>query len=275
MKKLYLLALIALSLCLGSCRTYLTPAILGHNVGYMPKPLTSDSVHSKTYLSAVYGASASSGKSIEFEMGMINMSRGHTYKFLNFSYGLMGYLGTAKYNDPGDPLTNDPADPPELPNFKKTAGGLGIKTSIGFHDVSTSGHTDYRILNWENSISTELGPYTSYRKYLTNGAYKNTYISKMKTVWTTGISSEIAWHPQLNKDFTHAFRLFLGWTPKLIKSFDTDLSTTVFANYSESKPKDRVGFAYNYFLQYKKIHFNFEVASNVNFASNLSIGYSF
>ncbi|RZK11444.1 MAG: hypothetical protein EOO43_19355, partial [Flavobacterium sp.] len=113
-----------------------------------------------------------------------------------------------------------------LPDFNKSTAGLGIQTSIGYHITSDRGNTDFRIINWENSFTKEFGEFASFRNSLFGDlTYKNLIVSRADRLWTTGISSEIIFHHRKNKEFKHAFKLFIGGSPNLKRSFDNEIKT--------------------------------------------------
>ncbi len=185
MKKLIpIVIILTLLIFLTSCKIYVVPAVLGHNIGYVPKPMVADSIRAKTYISGGLGASADLENEISFRMGMLNINRSHTYKKVNFSYGAFGYFGSAAYNKNNTNQINT-----TLSNFNKNTGGLGIRTSIGLNNSTKSGNLDFRILSWENALSTEMGSYANFRTQLHNNTYSNTYVSNLKTIWTTGFAT--------------------------------------------------------------------------------------
>ncbi|MEH3115966.1 hypothetical protein [Pedobacter terrae] len=70
---LFFLLLIILS---SSCRTYISPALPGNNLGYLPRQMEADSVKTLTHASASFaGASSPGNGSVSFEMGMLNINR--------------------------------------------------------------------------------------------------------------------------------------------------------------------------------------------------------
>lgn len=256
----------ALLLSISSCTTYYTPAIVGNNMGYMAKPMVGDEQHTKNYVTGSFVAAAPPDNSINFRMGMLNIHRSHTFKTFNVAYGAFGYLGIADHITP-----TSTTDPNYLNSFKENVSGVGVKTSIGLHSASKNGNTDFRFINWENSINHESGNYATLRKQLHNQHLnKYDYVSNLTTVWTTGLSSEIIFRSRRNNDTKHAFRLFFGFTPGLEKSFD---------NMNDSGKDnfviDSQAFAFNYYFQFKKFSFTYEIGNNINLSNKLSLGYSF
>ena len=95
---LFSLLLIILS---SSCRTYLSPALPGNNMGYLPRPMEADSVKSLIHASASFAGASSPGNGmISFELGMLNINRAHTFKGFNIAYGVFGYMGSAENTYP-------------------------------------------------------------------------------------------------------------------------------------------------------------------------------
>ena len=269
--KIIALSSILLSgLLLSSCRTYLTPAILGSNMVYMPRPMASDSIKKSLNVSGSYAASISPGKIIGFQMGMLNVSRSHTFKSFNLSYGLFGYLGEATFNS-NLSAESYPQGADILSSFNKTISGIGLRTTAGFHLTSSNGKTDFRIINWENSISTESGAYADFRQQVyNNNVYRRTYASNKNTLWTTGFSTEIISALRENNEVKLGVKLFIGATPGLLKSFNFNS-----AYPNENDITNSTSWAFSSFFSVKKFSFTYEIANNVNFSNRLSLGYSF
>lgn len=264
------LALFASALfMLSSCSTYLTPAILGNNMGYLPKAMVADSLIVLTSVSGSFAGAASPVLgSVAFEMGMLSINRSHTFKKFNISYGVFGYLGKAELVR-DDNFTSGSSD--YLQSFKKNINGLGLRTSAGFHTTSTNGNTDFRFINWENAISNESGEYADLRSAIyDNNIYKYTNVTNKNIIWTTGLSSEIIWRARRNHDIKHAFRLFVGGNPGLASSFKYDKDVD-----SHTIGASSIGWTFNYFLSVKKFTLSIETANNVNYAQKISVGYAF
>jgi hypothetical protein len=262
-------SLLLLVILFSSCRTYLTPALLGNNMGYLARPMEADSIKSFNHVTASYAGAASpdNGK-VTFELGMLNINRGHTFKGFNIAYGAFGYLGKVS-NSYAENATIDPREYP--PSFKKNIYGFGLRSSIGLHNMSSNGNTDFRFINWENAISTEKGSYTNFRDQVYNSRiYDYAAVSDRKVLWTTGLSTEVIWRARQNHDIKHAFRLFIGGTPGLADSFkygkDTEISKVV---------KSSAGWSFSYFLYIKKFTLSLEGGKNLNVANKISLGYAF
>lgn len=262
--------LLVITLFQSSCKSYLLPAALGTNMSYQPKPMVIDSNHSLTHASGGIALSVSPGKSVRYSAGMININRAHTYKSINFAYGLMGYYGSASY----DELSYDsiPRNKQLVPSFKMSTGGVGFKTSVGYHFTSQKGNTDFRIINWENSFSKELGNYAKFRKEIYRNAaqyYKNG-VSDLINIWTTGLSTEIIWSNKNDPETKHAFRYFVGYTYGLKDSFLESADKSFFELDTEIIDQ---AITINYFHQYKKFSMNFELGVNNKVGTKITMGY--
>ncbi|KQM66055.1 hypothetical protein ASE74_09195 [Pedobacter sp. Leaf216] len=253
---------------ISSCTTFLTPAILGNNMGYMPKAMGADSVKTLTTLSGSYAASISPDANVGFEFGMANISRSHTFEKANISYGIFGYAGVAKGGN--DATVVDNSDN-YLPSFKKSIGGIGFRLSTGLHHTSANGNTDFRFVNFENAVSFEGGSYTAFRKQIFNGKIPDHVgVTDRKVIWTTGLSTEVIWRARKEHEIKHAFRFFIGGTPDLVKSFRSGSEAAI-----DIRDKNSLGWAFNYFLYVKRFSLSFELANSVNYSEKLSLGYSF
>lgn len=267
MKRQILPLLLFPVLSLYSCsRSYLSPAISGNNISYMAKPMADSEKRSKTYITGTFAGSSSPGNAVSFGTGILNIHRAHTYESFNFAYGAFGYLGQAQHNIQ-EVTTNENKN--YLPSFDKNVSGLGLKTSIGYQVLSSNGNVNFRVINWENAFSREMGSYADFRKLQHGtGNYTDSYISDKVNIWTTGLSSELIFHGRKNKEIQHAFRLFLGTTPGLAKSFDRDRDAYDFTNNSTA-------WSFNYHLNVHNFSFGYEISENINVSSKFSLGYSF
>lgn len=241
----------------------------------MAKPMLSDEKHTQIYTNGSYAVSSSPGRSVDFEMGILNIHRSHTYKSINLSYGIFGYLGNAKFiSSKTEANPNDGGYPN---NFRKSISGLGLRTSIGYQIASDNGNVNFRLINWENSLSTEAGNYADFRKQIyRSGIYSDSHVSDKMTLWTTGLSTEIIWHGKKSNDVQHAFRIFAGGTPGLVKSFDGNLNYSVFGtDNTNDRIEGSIARSFSYYLKVKHFSFCYELSADVNWANKLSLGYSF
>lgn len=253
----------------SSCTTYLTPAILGNNMGYLPKAMGADSVKTFTHVSASLAGSISPDADVNFTLGMANLSHSHTFKKANISYGIFGYAGKASYGNHTDNGANQPTG--DLPPFNKSVSGAGLRLSTGLHNTSANGNTDFRFINFENSLSFEGGAYTKYREEVYNSKLPD-YISvtNRKVLWTTGLSTEVIWRARNDHDIRHAFRLFIGGTPNFVNSFRSGSRAA-----NDIYGRNSAGWVFSYFLNINRFSLSYEMADNVNYAQKISLGYSF
>ncbi len=264
---LYLVLLLAIS-SLSSCTRYLFPATAGQDVVYQPKPMVADSVRSKFNITGGLAGTDGIHDEGDVTLGYLSLTQAHTFKSINFSYGVLGYFGKAtKTYVPENPKEGD------LPPFNKSTAGLGIHTSIGYHITSDRGNTDYRIINWENALTREFGEYLDFRNQLYgNLTYKRLMVSRNKLLWTTGLSTEIIFHHRKDKNIKHAFKLFIGGSPNLGKSFD---HKEKIANYALNDSEvGRGNFQLTYFFSFKQ--FNLTAQTDFSHLSaSIGLGYSF
>ncbi|TCD00596.1 hypothetical protein EZ449_20325 [Pedobacter frigidisoli] len=265
--------IISLSFCLlfllifSSCRTYLTPAILGNNMGYLPKAMGADSVKSITNFSASFAGANSPDTKVTFELGMANISQARTFKQFNIAYGVFGYAGKAS-NGIRDRSNDDTDD--YLPSFNKSISGFSLRFSTGLHNTSSNGNTDFRYINFENAISFESGAYGNFRKEIYNGRVPNyVAVTDRKIIWSTGLSTEVIWRARRNHDIRNAFRFFIGGTPGLASSFKYGGNVSDYENDQNS-----AGFVVSYYLYIKKFTMTLETANSVNLANKITLGYS-
>ncbi|WP_461790721.1 hypothetical protein [Pedobacter sp.] len=256
----------SLSLLFHSCTTYVIPGALGVDVPYKQRPMVSDSVTSAINVSGGFASSESLGAEGKTNVGILSINRGHTLKDINFSYGLLGFTGKRMKSRVVE-VDN------QIPNFSKNLYGFGIHTSVGHHFTSKRGNTDYRIINWENTITREFGEYLNFRKQLYgNTLYKQVLVSKSEVLWVTGLSLEIIFHHRRNKDLKHAFKLFIGGAPDLSRTFDYAIKEPNFKQID--REFNSMYFQASYFFKYK----NFNLSCQADFgrqASSISLGYTF
>jgi hypothetical protein len=201
--------------------------------------------------------------------GIINASRGHALKNLNFAYGVFAFFGNANYQDTaalgrGESRT--------IESFKKSFYGFGLRSTIGFH-YSKKDFT-FRYINWENAFSKELGDYSNYRKYIydvqrSNGK-QTIYVTKQTVLFTTGISSEVIWNNAFDKDNSQfGLRAFLGFTPSLRNTFKQ-------VNNQTTNPiGDKVAINVSAYFKVKRIFANVQLGSEINTSLKAGLGYTF
>lgn len=262
MKSNYALLLFTLvTLFLNSCSipSYFVPAAVGNDISYLPKPMESDSVKSKNYVSASIAGLSLPYDSGNLNMGFLNFSRGYTFKNINIGYGAYGFAGTTSYDN------NFYGEENEVEGFAgKGIFGGGIRSSIGYYD--NAGNAEFRILSWENSLSFENGNYSKFRREMYSLNDTDIISSSKKTLYTTGISSEIIWHPKKNLNNHYAIRLFYGFTPGLNNSFNRNTA---------NRTPNGGAFSSSFYFKLSKFYSVFETGVSKGASAKLSLGYAF
>ncbi|RYF24364.1 MAG: hypothetical protein EOO42_05920 [Flavobacteriales bacterium] len=253
------LALVIMFLHSCSAPSYFSPALSGNDFAYLPKPMGSDSVKVKNYISGSIAGLTMPYSSGDVTMGMLNFSRAHTLKNVNIAYGAFGFAGATNYDE------NFYDREHAVPAFSgKGVYGGGLRTSIGYYDYA--GSAEFRILSWENALSFENGAYADFRKSLLTLGDPNIITTDKTTLFTTGIASEIIWHSKRNVNNHYAFKLFYGGTPGLNKSFKEG-----FERYKTSGGTFNISF----FIILNKLYGIIDSGVAKGGTSRLSLGYSF
>lgn len=259
-KSIIILFCVALTLTISSCSTpsYYIPAVTGNDVSYLPKPMGSDSIKTKTYVSASLASLDLPYATGDLNMGFLNLSRAHTTKHFNIAYGVFGFAGETNYG-------SESAKKTMAQDFdgKGFIGG-GLRTSIGYYD--NAGQVEFRILSWENALSFESGAYADFRKKMSDLNDPNIISSTKTTMYTTGGATEIIFHSKRNLNNHFAFRFFYGFTPGLNKSL-----------ISEKDYIHRSGTAvdFTFYFKLNKFYGILSSGGNRGFSNKLSLGYSF
>lgn len=242
---------------------YYLPGALSNGVSYMPRPMEADSTKVKNYISAGISNVMLPYGSGEIIAGNFNFSRGHQSKNFNYAYGAFGYAGSIA-EDTFDDFYDDKKRHFDGLYGKGTYGG-GLRALIGFYD--TSNRTEFRILNWENSLTFEGGGYSKFRKQVADSI--NVITTTKNIIYTTGLSSEIIWHSKKRVANQYAFRLFYGFTPGLSNSM------VVNTELAERRMRNRV-FSLSFYAKFNKVFLNYEGFGGDNYAgARLSLGYAF
>lgn len=268
MKKIHFLLLILFGISFFSCTSYLTPNMTGdNNISYLPRPLNVEEKKSKIYVSGDYVYSASDGY-LEMKSGIVNASKGHTLKNINFAYGVFGFFGNASYQD----TTASGRSSKTIENFNKSFYGFGLRSTVGLH--YNKNDFTFRYINWENAFSTELGNYAEYRKFIydlqrSNGK-ETVYVSKQTILFTTGLSSEVVWNNVFDDDNSQfGFRAFFGITPNLRNNFKQ-------VNNQTTNPiGDKIAVNVSTFIKVKRIFSNIQLGSEINTSLKFCLGYTF
>jgi len=259
MKKLTPLSLLLLVLFYSSCSTpsYFVPAIAGNDVSYLPKPMGSDSIKVKNYISGSIAGLILPYSTGDLTMGILNFSRAHTTKNLNIAYGAFGFAGETSYDSEYGKKNSIPAF-----DGKGIFGG-GLRTSIGYYD--NAGNAEFRILSWENALSFESGSYADFRKEMKDSNNLDVISSAKTTFFTTGGATEIIWHSKRNYNNHFAFRLFYGITPGLNKSLKNQYNENIKGG----------AFDYAFYFKFNKLYGIINSGVNKGVSSKISLGYSF
>ena len=261
MKRKYIFRILFLSiLVLSSCSSisYFSPAIAGNDLSYLPKPMGSDSIKVKNYISGGIASQMLPYATGDIAMGFLNYNRAHTTKNLNIAYGAFGFAGETMYDDQFNSKTN------AVPGFDgKGIFGGGLRTSIGYYD--NAGNAEFRILSWENALSFESGSYSDFRAKMKALNDPDIISSTKTTLFTTGAATEIIWHTKRNYNNHFAFRLFYGITPGLNNSLKSQYNL-------DSKGGS---FDLAFYFKLNKLYGIINSGANKGATSKLSLGYSF
>ena len=167
----------------------------------MPKPLSSDSSHHASYVSAALfesnGADPTNSND-EITRGELTFGQGFTLPNFNAAYSVFGTFGS--YSD----MTNGGANDRFYFN-NKSFGAYGGRFSV--NTFISSGNVDIRFIGFEMAYSHEFGQYASYRKSVTDSAYF--YTNPRTTLVTLGGTSEVVWHNH-DPGIQFGFRVFFG-----------------------------------------------------------------
>lgn len=253
-RALLYLSILALSSCAG--RSYLLPATSGNDVAYLAKPMASDSIKSKNYISASYAELSLPNTPTTLGMGFVNFHRAHTFKSINLAYGAFGFFGnSANYAESQSSNLNDFS--------KKYFSGYGLRSSLNFFD--TNGNSEFRLLGWENALSIENGSYLRYRNEVSKRNQSDVVASTLRTTYTTGFSSELIFHGKRKPDNHFAFRFFYGFTPRLQSSL-----TTIDGNEIRVR-----AFDFSFYFKSGNFFGIFSTGENKGSSNKLTLGYSF
>lgn len=228
MKNIIIYLPILFAIYLSSCSRYIGPPLAGaNNISYLPRPFIMDSAKFKTYANVEYSLGESRDGITIINSGSVNLSQAYANENFNASIGAFGFFGGIKYKDTFD--NGNYLNPNVIltDEYQKSFMGWGLRSIIGFQKVSSDKLVNYRIISWENAYSQEYGDYSKFRNSVVNESdvSRNNeayiYVSKFKNIFTTGISSEILWNKAFDdKEFSLGARAFIGFSPKLLNSFN-------------------------------------------------------
>jgi hypothetical protein len=226
------------------------PAFYNNDISYQPKPISADSIHHATYLSATIIQGEAANASDDITAGQLNIGMAYTLKHFNIAYGAFGAAGS---------FHNGTVPDTQAYFFKnKFARLVGGRASVNYY--FTSGRVDIRVIGLELAYSHEFGDYADFRKEVNGQPY---YITNTRTnLFTWGGSSEVDWYGQ-DPTFQFGFRLFIGQTNPGFKNFND-------YNYSNQNP--RLAGSLAYFMQIKDV---FMVAEITGWGGHFTLGYRF
>jgi hypothetical protein len=198
------LCFIILIVHLSSCGTiepvtkYYDPAMLGA-LTYMPKPLSFDSLKVSNYISGGYIQITTpytrTGVQDIGNLAQAAFSRAHTFKSINFAYGIDGFTGS---------YHNTFIESGDLDYFKnKSVYGFQLKTSV--NTFITSEFYDFRIIGADFSYSKEYGSFSKFREDIIGR--ENFYSIPETGLFSAGLSSEIVFRSRKSSDRQYGFKL--------------------------------------------------------------------
>ena len=198
------LCFIFLAFLLSSCSTtapvikYYDPAMLGA-LTYMPKPLSFDSLNVSNYISGGYiqitAPYTKTGIQDVGNLAQIAFSRAHTFKNINFAYGIDGFAGG---------YHNSFLEPGDIDYFKnKSVFGFQLKSSV--NTFITSEFYDFRIIGADFSYSKEYGSFSTFRKDIIG---REDFYSIPETgLFSAGLSSEIIFRGRKSSNKQYGLKL--------------------------------------------------------------------
>lgn len=227
----------------------LNPALIAGNLKYLPRPLESDSVSSKTYITTNYiRFDELNENDISGGGGELSISRAHVFKNFNIAYG--GSVSNGK-------ITYKTFD--NLGKFvsknKTSFSAILLQTSI--QGVIADGDSEYRYLGLDLGYSKELGDYKIIRNKL-KGDESYTVIPNTG-LFTAGFSTEVT----IRKNhLVGSLRVSIG------RNFGNLLA---FKGPEISKPSRVVG-SFAIFARYKEIFAVVDYGTNFG---RIGLGFSF
>jgi len=183
-----------------SCSHLYEPALYHQDIAYQPKPASFDSIKTANYVSAGYDANSNSNLNDFVQSGQIDVSRAHTFSFMNLSYGAFGVLGDYQ---------SDQSNTKAASYFThKFFGNIGGRFSANAY--TSSGNADIRFIGVEAAYSHEFGGYANFRQNLYNKP--GYYVDPTTNLLTIGLTSEVIFHNRDDVGFQNGIRVFLGTT---------------------------------------------------------------
>jgi hypothetical protein len=247
MNKKYLLLPGLLAVIFTSCKHVYSPALYHQDIAYQPKPASFDTKKDATYISGGLNAYTNYNLNDVITAGQLELSRGYVFDNFNVAYGAFGVLGDYQS---GQTDKNSAAYFSD--RFFGVVGGRFSVNAYVHHD-----RADFRFIGMEMAYSHEFGDYNTFRRNLSNNA--GFYVDPRTNLFTIGLTTEVIFHNQDDKDFQHGIRGFLGTTLGYNPLNDTYYKdqTTTNRMFRALFPKA------SYFIKYKDYFGTIEAGSGV------------
>jgi len=189
-----------LLLLLSACSHVYSPALYHQDIAYQPKPTSFDKETSASYVSLGLGGYTNTNLNDGVVAGQFNISEGHRFDNFNLAYGAFGAVGDYQSGSTDTKSASYFSD--------RYFGALGARASINAY--VQSGRADIRFIGVEAAYSHEFGDYATLRQNLQKiGGF---YVDPRVDLFTIGLTSEVIFHNQNDKDFQHGIRGFIGTT---------------------------------------------------------------
>ncbi|MFI5162219.1 MAG: hypothetical protein ACHQHN_13145 [Sphingobacteriales bacterium] len=233
----------------GPVTSYNGPAFFNNDVSYQPKPISADSLHHGTYVSATIISGGGANSKDDMSAGQLNLGMAYTVKHFNFAYGAFGAFGDYHNETVPDTQTHF--------FINKSIGFVGSRASINYY--ITSGRVDIRLIGIEAAYSHEFGDYAAFRREVYGQPY---FFTNTRTdLFTWGGSSEVDWYGR-DPSFQYGFRVFAGRTNSNLGKY----------SYAYSEQPQKISGAFAYFMQIKNA---FMVAEFTGSGGHFTLGYRF
>jgi hypothetical protein len=254
LKNKSLLLVFGILLCFSSCIPHLfySPAILGQDITYQPKPMVSDSVKTNYYGSIHKGLNAAYNLTDDIKFTELNASVAHALGKFNLAYSFGRLFG--KY-------TNSSLGVLDPDYFQyKCFGAYCFRTSMNY--VNKTDNFEFRFPGLEFSYSNERGDFSEFRSYQASQAH---YFTNANTkLLTAGFSYELIWHSWRKRYKQYAFKVTYA------KTYD-NLNYKADTLYTEVSNALNKRIYFNGYIKYKNLGFS---ASTNRIGFKLGLTYS-
>lgn len=197
LKKKSLLLGITILFGFSSCITHLfySPAMLGQDITYQPKPMLSDSVKTNYYVTLLKGHHTAYNLTDDIKFTEMNASVAHALGKFNLAYSFAGLFGTYTNYSLG-------VLDPDYFQYKRF-GAYCFRSSLNY--VNQTENFEFRFPGLEFSYSKERGDFAAFRRYQATQAH---YFTNANTkLYTVGFSYELIWHPWRKQYKQYAFKV--------------------------------------------------------------------